>query len=281
MGKWHNILIALLVFVFAELGAQTGFTFAIAPSGTYACVGLNSSFTASSSAQNLNYTWSVAPAKFAKLSATEGAQINIVFTKDLSYTVTATASDGSATGTQNYVLTAFKTATASYNAALDAVGYPAQLHLTNYSSNSIGNLWYFSDLTEPDSSVNLIKPYSSAGSYSVTLVALGQKNCNDTSTYSFRISDSSAVVIPNVFSPNRDEINDVFKPITYGIRSINVWVFNRDGIIVATWNRVQGSWDGRTASGEVCPDGVYFVVVEAQGFDDKTYKLKSNLTLVR
>ena len=266
--------------VSAKFSAQT-FTFAIVPSNTFACTGLQSTFTASSTVSSLSYSWSVSPAKFAIINRSNENTASIVFTKDLSFVVTASASDGNSTLTHTYQLNAFKTATAAFNASLDAVGYPSKLHLTNYSSSYTGNVWIFSDKAEVDSTNSIVREYTGSGSYAVTLIAFGQKVCNDTSTYRFRISDSSAISLPNVFSPNRDDINDIFKPITVGISSLNAWVYNRNGELVANWNKVQGYWDGRTASGEVCTDGVYFVVVEAQGFDGKSYKLKTNLTLVR
>ena len=279
INKVYNFIFSLLLLVSATK-AQT-FTFSIVPSNTFACAGVKTSFSATSAAQGISYTWSVSPAKFAVLSAKEGNTTDITFTKDAAFVVTATGTDGTSTATQTFQLSAFKTATAAFNASLDAVGFPAKLHLTNYSGNSSSNVWLFSDLNTPDSTSSTVREYTTSGSYAVTLIALGQKVCHDTSTYRFRISDSSAVTLPNVFSPNRDDINDLYRPITVGISSLSAWVYNRDGILIANWTKVQGSWDGRTSSGEVCAEGVYFVVVEAQGFDGKSYKLKSSITLVR
>ncbi|MBL7918298.1 MAG: gliding motility-associated C-terminal domain-containing protein, partial [Bacteroidia bacterium] len=47
------------------------------------------------------------------------------------------------------------------------------------------------------------------------------------------------------------------------------------------FNGVKDAWDGHTTSGIECPDGVYFYVIEATGFDGKSYKLKNTLTLIR
>ena len=62
---------------------------------------------------------------------------------------------------------------------------------------------------------------------------------------------------------------------------MNVSIFNRYGTIIISWDRVSGFWDGHTTSGERCEAGVYFVILEATGFDGKSYKLKQSLTLVR
>jgi gliding motility-associated-like protein len=162
------------------------------------------------------------------------------------------------------------------------VGFPNELVLTNYSTNSLSNQWLFNDdFTANTTSLNTIKNYSVSGSYSVTLITYGNLGCNDTSHYDFRIADSSGITLPTIFSPNGDNINDIFKPITKGISAINVSIFNRYGTILISWDRVNSTWDGHTTSGERCEAGVYFVVVEAKGFDGRSYSLKHSLTLVR
>jgi gliding motility-associated-like protein len=172
-------------------------------------------------------------------------------------------------------------AKASFNASFSNNGYPADLLLTNYSSNSVKTYWQFNDVALPDSATNTVKRYTQSGSYKVSLVAFGNKGCNDTSDYMFRISDSSSVVLPNIFSPNGDDANDVYRPITTGISLLNAWVYNRDGLLVSSWDKVRGGWDGHTTAGEECDAGTYFIILEAIGFDSKDYKLKSTITLVR
>jgi gliding motility-associated-like protein len=112
-------------------------------------------------------------------------------------------------------------------------------------------------------------------------VAYGVNGCNDTTSYKFRVSDSSSISLPNIFTPNGDGANDVYIPITRGISGLNAWVYNRDGVIVSNWDKPRGGWDGYSTSGEPCSDGVYYIVVNAFGFDGKVYKLKSSITLIR
>ncbi|MEO6305837.1 MAG: gliding motility-associated C-terminal domain-containing protein, partial [Bacteroidia bacterium] len=187
---------------------------------------------------------------------------------------------GTSIATSTVVVTT--SAHAAFNASLNAIGFPNQLILTNYSTNSIANQWLFNDdLSTNTTSLNTIKNYSISGSYSVSLIAYGNFGCNDTSDYAFRIADSSGITLPTIFSPNGDDINEIFKPIAKNISSMNVWVYNRYGTIIVKWDRVNGFWDGHTTSGERCEAGVYFVIVEASGIDGKSYKLKHSLTLVR
>jgi gliding motility-associated-like protein len=72
------------------------------------------------------------------------------------------------------------------------------------------------------------------------------------------------VLVPNVFTPNDDGINDLFRPVynfndftTYTIR-----VFNRSGHVMFYAERPAQGWDGRTVSGSECTTGTYFYIIE-------------------
>lgn len=276
-----RVLIMAFVLLTAFLGAQTAPLFSVTAQNTFACTEQPFSLSVSSLDNGLSYTWSVSPAKYAQLSATTGTSVILTVQKDLTYTINVSATDGSTVTVLKKTLNTYKSAHASFNASLTTAGFPTDLILTNYSSYAKEIAWRFSDRSSVDSTYHSQRSYTTAGSYSVTLYALGQKNCNDSSTYTFRISDSSSVVIPNVFTPNRDDVNDLFRPITTGLISLSAWIYSREGILVKSWNTINGSWDGRTVSGEVCSEGVYFVIVEATGFDGNSFKMKSNLTLLR
>jgi gliding motility-associated-like protein len=66
--------------------------------------------------------------------------------------------------------------------------------------------------------------------------------------------------LPNIFSPNNDGINDVFRVIAWRhIASVDFFVFSRWGTLVFETNDLQINWDGtHMENGEICPDGTYF-----------------------
>ncbi len=96
----------------------------------------------------------------------------------------------------------------------------------------------------------------------------------------FDTNDSiSNIILPNVFTPNFDSINDVFKPYLDEIVEVNFSIYNRYGNLVFETSRVNGFWDGRTTSGEPCKDGTYFCVLTATGIEGKKYKEKTFVQL--
>ncbi len=78
------------------------------------------------------------------------------------------------------------------------------------------------------------------------------------------------IVIPNIFTPNDDGKNDVFdvqglcEKNTYSLR-----IFDRWGIEFFTSKVRKLSWDGRTTSGQLATEGIYYYIVTV---DDTVYK---------
>ena len=73
------------------------------------------------------------------------------------------------------------------------------------------------------------------------------------------------IQVPNVFTPNYDGLNDVFK-ITYsGVTEVQLNIYDRWGLQLFETTLINQSWDGRTESGEPCSEGTYYYVLKAKG----------------
>jgi gliding motility-associated-like protein len=71
-------------------------------------------------------------------------------------------------------------------------------------------------------------------------------------------------VMPNVFTPNGDGINDVLRP--YNLSGVAQWrleVWDRWGrrLFSGAW---QEGWDGRTPEGSPASEGVYFYLLRLE-----------------
>jgi len=109
------------------------------------------------------------------------------------------------------------------------------------------------------------------------LVSISDENCTDT----FRLDDGIFVEpvtleIPNFFSPNDDNINDVFIFKHQSIKSFTISIMDRRGKRVYhedvddiyEWE----GWDGTLISGIKAPDGRYYYIVSGIGYDNQEYK---------
>ena len=119
----------------------------------------------------------------------------------------------------------------------------------------------------------------------MTLIALSaqaQEATGDDSLTSDRtVVLTSSLVIPNAFSPNHDEINEVFKVKSHqNIVEFHAYIFNRWGQKLYEWTDLEGGWDG-TYQGKDVKQGTYFVLVKAKGADGQTYNIRKDVNLLR
>ena len=92
---------------------------------------------------------------------------------------------------------------------------------------------------------------------------------------------TSTLVVPNAFSPNHDQINDVFKVKSFqNIVEFHAYIFNRWGQKLYEWTNIDGGWDG-TYRGNDVKQGTYFVLVKAKGADGETYNIRKDVNLLR
>jgi gliding motility-associated-like protein len=100
-------------------------------------------------------------------------------------------------------------------------------------------------------------------------------------TFVIYAPDSVSIVIPNAFTPNGDGYNDNFGPVTKGIGSLEMNINDRNGRLVHTIDSVNGRWDGNMPSGSAAPQGVYFYLLKAMGYDNLEYVRQGNVNLYR
>ena len=93
--------------------------------------------------------------------------------------------------------------------------------------------------------------------------------------------DSTAIWVPNVFTPDED-INSQFKIFCNDIISAEVSVFNRWGLHICTFDGLTESWDG-TMKGTACPQGTYVYIIEYTSRTRPQYTQRKigTVTLVR
>ena len=119
----------------------------------------------------------------------------------------------------------------------------------------------------------------------MTLIALSA-HAQDVASNDSVASDSTVVltstlVMPNAFSPNDDQINDVYKVKSYqNIVEFRAYIFNRWGQKLFEWTNIDDGWDGKYRGNDV-KQGTYFVLVKAKGADGQTYNIRKDVNLLR
>ena len=167
----------------------------------------------------------------------------------------------------------------SANPPTGAIPLDVSFDGTGSTGNIISYDWNFGNgNASVDSITNNI--FDDIGDYTVELI-VSDGNCSDTAYVTIAAFGESAILIPNVFTPNGDGENDVFTVSGTNLESVQGEIFNRWGQKMFSWTNIKGYWDGRTLAGSEAPDGTYFYMIKAKGFDGQEYFKKSGFSLVR
>lgn len=110
------------------------------------------------------------------------------------------------------------------------------------------------------------------------------KNCGiktDSVTIKYKNCDCD-IFIPNSFTPNDDDRNDLFSPVFQCEYNYFLFtVMDRWGNTVYTSNNIHGKWDGKF-KGNPCPDDVYVYRLDAiQKGNDKKITRNGHISLFR
>lgn len=157
---------------------------------------------------------------------------------------------------------------------------PLTIDLTNESTSATSYMWLFGGI---DTSMLAEDTYTiiPSGDFEICLVAYNSYMCTDTMCKTIFVEQNSEFIVPNVFTPNGDGVNDIFTIKGAALKSINAEIFNRWGQKEYEWSTTNGGWDGRTASGLAASDGTYYYIIKAEGKDGKEYFEKGSFTLIR
>ena len=139
--------------------------------------------------------------------------------------------------------------------------------------------WDFGDGTS-SSEVSPIHTYTRKGRYTVTLKVLDNSGCLIIQSKTLDILDYF-IQIPNVFTPNGDQLNDTFFPKFRFITHLKLQVMNTWGELIYRSRGVDDlGWDG-TVSGQKVPDGVYVYKLSYQVPGGRVFTSSSTFLLAR
>ena len=141
--------------------------------------------------------------------------------------------------------------------------------------------WYFADHTSTKLKGQTARYlFKEAGNYPVVLLVKNVWGCSDTTIKSMRIEEDFNVFIPNAFTPNADELNDVFVPVVRGVKFYTLSVFDRWGNLIFETTELNKGWDG-TYKGESSKQDVYVWKMMVSSKSGEQKNLTGQVTLTR
>jgi gliding motility-associated-like protein len=167
---------------------------------------------------------------------------------------------------------------------------PLAVTFTNTSNTSTGassiiSTWgYGNGVITPTVMNNQLvsTTYTAAGTYSVIL-RVQKGTCVDTAMRIINVELASKLEIPNIFTPNGDKSNDIFRLRSTNLSEVYIIIYDRWGTKVYELTSDTGNfaWDGKNQLGKDCSEGTFFYILKAKGKDGQEYELRGNVSLYR
>ena len=207
------------------------------------------------------------------------------------YRLTVTTNSNGCTS-RTYVTVINGVLTGGFSADQETGYAPLTVNFSNTSSStssitgtsSITSVWSFGNGTTrtTTTSVGTSAIYSQPGTYTVTMFA-SKGSCSDTVYKVIRVDIPSKLEVPNVFTPNGDNSNDIFFIKAANLTEITALIYDRWGnkVYELTTDKGNIAWDGKNLTGKESPDGTYFYIITAKGKDGQSYDTKGTVSLYR
>jgi len=139
-------------------------------------------------------------------------------------------------------------------------------------------------------SFSLLNTTQSQPSSTFTNVAPGNYTVQVTDACGCSVTQSLAMTVkmidcdlqlPNAFTPNNDNKNDIFRPTSWGIVSdYKLQIYNRQGQLVFQGTRPEDGWDG-TIRGMVQSEGTYIWLLNYKNANGELRNLKGTVVLLK
>ena len=174
--------------------------------------------------------------------------------------------------------------TSFYWQTFGALTFNDPITFTNNSTESFLSVsWDFGDGNSSDQN-DPVHSYEKKGSYDVTLYVTYFSGCIYEIKKTIYVGDSYEIEFPNAFTPNGDGLNDTFRPVYYGFKSVDLQVFDTWGTLIYTETakgaNIMNGWNGML-NGKPATNGNYIFQVSGEAFNGETVLKNGPFTLLR
>jgi gliding motility-associated-like protein len=159
--------------------------------------------------------------------------------------------------------------------------FDPEITVTNGTTGSISSCYYdFGDLNGAYV-VSGIHSYVTPGKYTISQTIVNNFGCMASTTQSVEVYPEFRFWAPNAFTPDENNLNELFYPVTVGVHSYKFTIFDTWGHVMFETTEPNKGWDGKIG-GKVCAQGVY--IWKARFYNDVSEKFETrvgHVTLVK
>jgi gliding motility-associated-like protein len=154
----------------------------------------------------------------------------------------------------------------------------SRVEFLNTSKHNTSSFWDFGDgISSRDQ--NASNFYRDSGLYTIVLRVENGIGCFDEISKSVYVADDVVIHIPTAFSPNKDGINDDFRPYIRGMKSYDLMIYNRWGEVLFKSTETAKHWDG-IANGNRAILGFYFYRLTGIDMNGKEVERNGRLNVI-
>ncbi len=165
--------------------------------------------------------------------------------------------------------------------------YQSTTQFVNLSMGATDYIWDFNingELQSTDEEhPSFSFPLGVVGFYPVTLYAISEDGCVDSTTIVINIEADVLLYVPNTFTPDNDNFNEIWRVYAEGIDiyTFHLQVFNRWGELIWESFNAEAGWNG-TYGGKIVPDGTYVWKISAKHlFKDRRQHWSGHVNVLR
>jgi gliding motility-associated-like protein len=155
-----------------------------------------------------------------------------------------------------------------------------QVNYYNQSSFEDYVRWFFSD-GKTSNSVNPVMHYKDSGIVNIMLVAYTNQGCRDTAYRDLIIFEQQILYVPNTFTPDGDQVNDMFTAYGKGLDEYRMQIFDRWGNSIYITDDMTKGWNGNFSNGKECQQGVYTYIINYKYYTGFSKELRGSVLLLR
>ena len=144
----------------------------------------------------------------------------------------------------------------------------------NTSEDFTSLIWNVGNDQTIEDETDFIYTYTDTGTYIAQLIIINEYNCSDTISKKLIINPVYSIFIPTSFTPNDDNMNEIFEPIINAAQSYIMKIYDRWGGII--YQGENQGWDGKNA-----PSGQYHYSIEVIDYKNKIEKEVGRVTLIK
>lgn len=240
------------------------------------CVVFSQTFTGSSTTPGVTYTWT-GPGITAGAN-TANPTVNALGT----YTLTVFDAVTGCSASDNVDLLSnisYPIADFSYSPT-EINEFDPLVKFTNGSSAAVSYFWDLGDGTTSTAS-DPSHLYGDTGTYCVQLIATNMYGCTDSINHCLVVKPEFNVFIPNSFTCNEDGLNEMWRIVGRGVKTIEVRIFDRWGEELYSFYSIDKGWPGTRQNGNLCQQGVYVYKVTVQDGKGDWHEYSGNVNLIR